>query len=172
MIDNVTLNNMANHNKAPYELIKKRAKNKKLLNAASKTQLAMKYSKHSATGHCQTNNTNQSHSNSAVNQSTLFRSKQNQYQKNIFVHKISYNEHHNVAMSRKYIKEFKGGFIPTELKSSDTRGRNASTGNWQGISDREESLSDPDGIKYLNKGKKGYSEEQKNHHSRNKLIKR
>ena len=58
----------ANQNKAPYELIKKRAKNKGLLNAASNTQLAMKHSKHSATGRCQTKKRNQSHSNSAVNQ--------------------------------------------------------------------------------------------------------
>ena len=40
MIDNVILNNLANQNKTPYELIKKRAKNKGLLNAASNTQLA------------------------------------------------------------------------------------------------------------------------------------
>ena len=78
MIDNAILNNLANQNKAPYELIKKRAKNKGLLNAASNIQLAMKYSKHSATGHCQTKNTNQSHSKSVVDQSTLFRSKRPQ----------------------------------------------------------------------------------------------
>ena len=34
-VDKVILNNLANQNKAPYELIKKRAKNKGLLNAAS-----------------------------------------------------------------------------------------------------------------------------------------
>ena len=162
MIGNVILNNLANQNKAPYELIKKRAKNKGLLNAASNTQLAMKHSKHSATDHCQNNNTNQSHSKSAVNQSTFFRAKQNQYQKNNLVHKISYNEHHNAAMSRKDFKEFKGGFIPTELKSPDTRLRNTSTGNWQGASDREESLSDPRWHKRPpTRGKKGYSEEKK-----------
>ena len=55
MIDNVILNNLANQNKAPYELIKKHAKNKGLLNAASNIQLPVKHSKHSATGHCQTN---------------------------------------------------------------------------------------------------------------------
>ena len=67
MIENVILNNLANQNKAPYELIKKRAKKKGLMNAASNTQLAMKHFKHSATGHYQTKNTNQSHSKSAVN---------------------------------------------------------------------------------------------------------
>ena len=46
-------------------------------------------------------------------------------------------------MSRKDTKGFKGGFNPTELQSSETRGRNKSTENWQGSSDREESLSDP-----------------------------
>ena len=51
MIDNVFLNNLANRSKAPYQLIKKRAKNKGILNATSNIQLAMKHSKHSATGH-------------------------------------------------------------------------------------------------------------------------
>ena len=91
MIDNIILNSLANQNKAPYELIKKRAINKGLLNAASNTQLAMKHSKHSATGHCQTKNRNQSHSKSAVDQSTLFRSLSQQYQTNCknSAHKIS-----------------------------------------------------------------------------------
>ena len=103
MIDNVILNNLANQNKAPYELIKKRAENKGLLKAASNIQLAMKHSKHSATGHCQTNHINQSHSKSAVNQSTLFRSKRSQYQTNRknFDHKTSLQGHNNAAMSRK-----------------------------------------------------------------------
>ena len=61
LVDNVILNNLANQNKAPYELIKKREKNKGLLNAASNTQLELKHSKHSATGHCHTNNRNQFH---------------------------------------------------------------------------------------------------------------
>ena len=81
MIDNVILNNLANRNEAPNQLIKKRAKNKGLLNATSNIQLAMKHSKHSETGHCQNNKTNQFHSKSAENQSTFFRSKQFQYQK-------------------------------------------------------------------------------------------
>ena len=46
-------------------------------------------------------------------------------------------------MSRTEIKGFKGGFIQTELKSTEPRGRNKSTQNWQGSIDREESLSDP-----------------------------
>ena len=164
LIDNVILNNLANQNKAPYELIKTRAKNEGLLNAASSIQLAMKHSKHSATGHCQTSNTNQSHSKSALKQSTPFLSKRSQYQTNKknFVHKISFREHNNVAMSRKDTKGFKGGFIPTELRLSETRGRNKSTENWQGSSDREESLSDPRWHKKpISRGKKGYPEVQK-----------
>ena len=124
----------------------------------------MKHSKHSATGSCQTNNTNQSHSNSAENQSTLFRSKQFQYQTNQknFVPKISFDQRHNAAISRKDTKGFKGGFIPTELKSSDARGRIASRENWHGSSDREETLSDPRWHKKPpNKGKKRYPEVQK-----------
>ena len=64
IIDNVILNNLANQKKAPYELVKKRAKNKGLLNSPSNNQIAMKHSKHSATGHCQTKNRKQSHSKS------------------------------------------------------------------------------------------------------------
>ena len=110
MIDNVILNNLANQSKAPYELIKKRAKNKGLLNATSNIQLATKHLKQSATGRCQTNNTNQSHSKSAENQSTLFGSKHFQYQTNQknFVHKILFDQRHNTDMSRKDTKGFKG----------------------------------------------------------------
>ena len=145
MIDNVILNNLFNQNKAPYELIKKRAKNERLLNAASNTQLAMKHSKHSATGHCQTKNRNQSHSKSAINQPTLFRSLSQQYQTSCknSVHKFSIHHNNNSEMSPKETKGFKGGFIPPELKSTEPRGRNESTRNWQGSSDREENLSDP-----------------------------
>ena len=46
-------------------------------------------------------------------------------------------------MSHKETKGFQGGFIPSELKSTEPRGRKESTQNWQGSSDREESLSDP-----------------------------
>ena len=47
-------------------------------------------------------------------------------------------------MSRKAeSKGFNGGFIPPELKSTETRGRKESASQWQGLSDREESLLDP-----------------------------
>ena len=47
-------------------------------------------------------------------------------------------------MSRKTgTKGFKGGFIPPELKANESWGRKEITQNWQGSSDREESLSDP-----------------------------
>ena len=160
IIDNAILNNLANRSEAQYQLIKKRAKNKGLLNATSNIQLTMKHFKHSATGHCQNNNTNQFHSKSAENQSTLFRYKEFKNQKTS-VHKISVKQRHNAAMSRKDTKGFKGGFIPTELKSSEARGRIASRENWHGSSDREESLSDPRWHKKPpNKGKKGHPEAQ------------
>ena len=51
---------------------------------------------------------------------------------------------------------FKGGFIPTELKSADTERKNSkSATQWQGSSDREESLSGPRWQKRLpTKGKR------------------
>ena len=67
MIDNVIRNNLANQNKAPYELIKKRAENKGLLNAASNIQLTTKHSTHSAMSHFQTSNRSQFHSKPAKN---------------------------------------------------------------------------------------------------------
>ena len=50
MTDNVILNNLAKQNKAPYDLIKKRAGNKGLLEASSNAQLTTKHSKHSNSG--------------------------------------------------------------------------------------------------------------------------
>ena len=67
MIENVILNKLANQNKAPHELIKKRAKNKGLLDATSNIQLTTKPSKHSAYGQFQTHNRNQFHSKPAKN---------------------------------------------------------------------------------------------------------
>ena len=48
-------------------------------------------------------------------------------------------------MSRKPdIKQYKGGFIPDDVKSLNPRGhKEEKLDNWQGTSDREESLSDP-----------------------------
>ena len=81
MIDNVILKNLANQNKVPCELIKKRAQNKGLLNAASNIQLTTEHSKLSAIGHFQTNNRNQLHSKHAKNsQLSLFQLKIQQYQ--------------------------------------------------------------------------------------------
>ena len=58
---------------------------------------------------------------------------------------------------------FKGGFIPTELKSADPEGKNSkSATQWQGSSDREESLSDPRWHKRsLTKGKKANTNSSK-----------
>ena len=63
LIDNVILNNLANQNKAPYELFKKRAKNIGLLDGTSNIQSTTKHSKHSAIGQFQSHNRNQFHSN-------------------------------------------------------------------------------------------------------------
>ena len=47
LIDNVILNNLANQNKAPYELIKNCAEIKGSLDATSNTQIKNEHSKHS-----------------------------------------------------------------------------------------------------------------------------
>ena len=50
MIDNVIPFQLANQNKSPYDLIKKRAENKWLLDARTNAQLTTKHSKHSVSG--------------------------------------------------------------------------------------------------------------------------
>ena len=75
LIDNVILNNRANQNKAPFELIKKRAKNKGFLDANSNTQLTNEHSKHSTHGQLRTHNQFQSHSKIANEESALSHSK-------------------------------------------------------------------------------------------------
>ena len=59
MIENVIVNNLANQNKAPYQLIKKRAENKRLLISTSNSQLKSQHSAHSASGQLQTFKPNQ-----------------------------------------------------------------------------------------------------------------
>ena len=71
MIDNVILNQLANQNKAPYDLIKMRAENKGFLDATTNAQLTIKHSKHSVSGQLLPKNRVQSNSNSVQNQSTL-----------------------------------------------------------------------------------------------------
>ena len=71
MIDNVILNQLANHNKAPYDMIKKRSENKLLLAARTNAQLTTKHSKHSTNGQLLLKNKIQSNSNSVQNQSTF-----------------------------------------------------------------------------------------------------
>ena len=141
LIDNVILINLANQNKALYELIKKRAKNKSLLDANSNTQLTIEHSKHSTHGHFRTHNQIQSHLKIANKQSALFHSNRKTIQP---VRKTVNLIHCHKMNKRPETRGFKGGFIPTELKSTDRKGQNnESTTQWQESSDREESLSDP-----------------------------
>ena len=69
LIDNVILNNLANQKKAPCELIKKRAKNKGLLNEISNAELLSQFSKNSASGQLKPHKQIQFHLKSARNQS-------------------------------------------------------------------------------------------------------
>ena len=71
LIDNVILNNLANQNKAPYELIKKRAENKGLLNVTSNTHSTYEHSKNSIHGQLRTKISIQFHSKIAKEHSAL-----------------------------------------------------------------------------------------------------
>ena len=136
MIDNVILNQLANQNKAPYDLIKKRAENKRLLDARTNAQLTTKHFKHFVSGQLLPKNRIESNSNSVQNHSTLSHSK------NLNCSKTLINAINLKTMSRKDTKNFSGGFFPAELKTTKPRGRTVSV-DWRNTSDREESLSDP-----------------------------
>ena len=73
MIDNVIVSNLANQNKAPYDLIKKQAENKGLLVASLNAQISTKNFKLSNSGQLQPKNNIQSNSNSAPSNSQLSR---------------------------------------------------------------------------------------------------
>ena len=136
LIDNVILNKLANQNKAPYDLIKKRAEKKGLLDARINAQLTSKHSKHSVSDQLLPKNRIQSNSNSVQNQSNLSHSK------NFNCSKTLINAINFETMSRKDTRIFSGGFIPAELKTSKPRGRTLSV-DWRNTFDREETLSDP-----------------------------
>ena len=138
MIDSVILSNLVNQNRAPFDLIKKRAENKWLLNASSNAQLTLKHSKHSESGQLLPKNKIQSNSNSAHKQSTLS-FKNFQLLRNFDQRDQSQTK----TMSRKETKVFSGGFIPAELKANKPHGNTETSLDWQDSSDREESLSVP-----------------------------
>ena len=145
MIDNVILNQLANQNKAPCDLIKKRAEIKGRLDARTNAQSTIKHSKHSINGQLLLKNRIQSNSNSVQIQST-FHSAQNQstlsHSKTLQFNERSINSMKFHIMSRRDTKNFTGGFIPSDLKTTKPRGRTASV-DWKNTSDREQSLSDP-----------------------------
>ena len=143
LIDNVILNNLANQNKAPYELIKKRAKNKGLLEAVSNTQVTNEHSKHSTHGQLRTGIRFLSHLKIVNKQSALCHAIETfePVQKTVQLIHCEMNR-------RSETRGFKRGFIPSELKSTDPlkslKQQNIeSTNRWQGLSDSEESLFDP-----------------------------
>ena len=128
---------MANQNRAPYDLIKKRSENKGLLDTSSNAQLTTKYSKHSDSGQLLPKSKIQSNSNSVHKHSNLWHSK-------IFnCGRTSIKAINLKTMSREEAKDFSGGFIPAESKTNKPRGRTEVSLDWQNASDREESLSDP-----------------------------
>ena len=145
MIDNVILNQLANQNKAPCDLIIKRAENKWLLDIKTNAQLTIKHSKHSINGQLPPKNRIQSNLNSVQNQST-FHSAQNQstlsQSKILQFNERSTNTKKFQIISRKDTRNFTGGFIPSDQKTTKPRGRTVSV-DWTITSDREESLSDP-----------------------------
>ena len=136
---------MANHNKAPYDLIKKRAENKGLLAARTNAQLTTKHSKHSTNGQLLPKNKIQSNSNSAQNQSTFYSALNQSTLSQSEILQLNETSISTIKLqtkSQKDTRNFTGGFIPKELKTNEPRGRAVSF-DWTNTSDREESLSDP-----------------------------
>ena len=114
LIDNVILNNQANQNKAPYELVKIRAKNKGLLEAISNIQLTNEHSKQSKHAQLQTEFRFHSHSKIDHKQSALCHFKSDKIKS---VQK-TVNCIHCEMNRRSETRGFKGGFIPAELKKN------------------------------------------------------
>ena len=140
MFDNVILNELANHNLAPCQLIKRSAENKRTLSKTSKRDLNEHSFKSSAGGQLQTQKTNKFFSNHYENQSALTRN--NSYKTSTNFVKLIHTQQN---MNRKHeIRIYKGRFIRDEVKSLNPRSRKEDKLlDWQGTSDREESLSDP-----------------------------
>ena len=111
-------------NKAQYELIKKRAENKEVLNATSNAHSTYEHSKHSTHGQLQTKTSIQSHSKIAYEQSVLSQTRFHKAKPTIqkSVNCIT----HSKMSKRSDTRGFKGGCIPTELKSVDTGGKTQS----------------------------------------------
>ena len=121
MIDNVILNNLANQNMAPCQLIKKRAENKNLLNSSSSSQLKFHRFAHSGNGHLQTFKPDQVCSEHSQTQSAQFQSfndSANKTNLKSFVNKQSGYENE----SESNVKGFKGD-IPADFKTLQPRGR-------------------------------------------------
>ena len=142
LIDNVIVNNLTNQNKAPYGLIKKRGENKGLLNATSNNHSTYEHSKQSTHGQLQTKTSIESHSKIANDKSALSQTKFHKAKQTV---QKSVNCITHTKMSRRSdTRGHKGGFIPIKLKSADTEAKNSkSATQWQGSSDREQSLSHP-----------------------------
>ena len=145
MIDNVILNELANHNLEPCQLIKKRVDYKKTTINTSKLELNKNSLKNSASGQLKTLKPNQFCLNHSATRSLETNSKKNlsDRSKNStnFVNFI----HRKTNLNRKPdVKHYTGGFIPDEVKSLNPRGRKEEKlDNCQATSDREESLSYP-----------------------------
>ena len=120
MIDNVILNNLADQNKAPSELIKNKAKNKGLLDFKSNNQLINEHSKHSTHNQLRTQHQVHSHLKIANKHSALCHSKLKTIQP---VRKTVHFIQCQKMNRRSETRGFKGGFIPTEIKSSDPQNK-------------------------------------------------
>ena len=141
MIDNGILKKFANQNRAPYQLIKKRAENKRLQVNTSNSQLTSQLSANSGSGPLQTFKPNQFCSKPSQTQSAQTQSSTHSMKKN----SINYVDTtcRVKKMSRKLnVKGFKAGLIPEEKKTLKARG-SKETSQWQSSLDREVSLSDP-----------------------------
>ena len=145
VIDNVILNELANQNLAPCQLIKKRADYKRTTINTSKLDVNQHSLKHSASGQLKTLKPNQFCSNYSANRSAnhsanlSIETDSRQNLSNCFKNSTKFGNftHRQTNMNRKPdVKQYKGGFIPDEVKSLNQRGpKEEKLDNWQGTSD-------------------------------------
>ena len=148
LIDNVILNELANQNLAPCQLIRKRAEYKGTTINTSKLDLSQHSLKNSASGQLKKLKLHQFCSNHSANRSALSQTTNSRQSlpdclKNS-TNFVKFIHRHTIMNRKPDLKQYKGGFIPDEVKSLNPRVRKEEKlDNWQGTSDREESLSDP-----------------------------
>ena len=123
MIENVIFSILANQNKAPYQLIKKRAENQRFLTSTSNSQLKFQHSAHSGSGQLKTFKPNQFCSKYLKNSQLKFSHPFIQLYKQISKFLVKIISQIRKISQKTDVKGFKGRLIPADLNTLEAQGR-------------------------------------------------